>query len=470
MIFVGLIVAYGTLFLAGAGITLLLSARARELNLVEWFCLSWLFGVGAISLLLWICGAIVSGILLQVSVTALSVLLAYSGWRAFRRAGARLFLPRPRTRAEWILTALLAVQIAVIVCASCKRTLGWDGLLVWEIKARYAFLNDGVLPAAYFQGSGRAFSHPDYPLALPFTQLWIYLWMGEANQFWAKTIFMVFYAAGAALVALFSARLTGCRWIGLLAGVLFCFVPQAAVGIGSALVGYADFPLSIFYVAAIGYLLCASIGERPHAFWLYAACLTFLPWIKREGVILWVIAALLGVVLIFVQRRSKAWLLALLPGLCVIAGWQGFLRTINATHSLDFTPVSLEILRANLSRLGPIGHALLSEMTSVSRWGIFWLLAGIASLYMLRRWRDLRSWLLLAAVLSPIALYCLTYIFSAWPQYADHVESSLARLLMHVVPVAWLCISAAVSSSAARVTEKTCQPSLSAQTPMVDLA
>ncbi len=50
----------------------------------------------------------------------------------------------------------------------------------------YAFANGGVIPATYFSDSGRAFSHPEYPLAIPFTELWLYLWLGEADHFLRK--------------------------------------------------------------------------------------------------------------------------------------------------------------------------------------------------------------------------------------------------------------------------------------------
>ena len=150
-----------------------------------------------------------------------------------------------------------ACEIATVFYLSFVHTLGWDGLLNWEIKARYAFANGGVLPAAYFSDTGRAFSHPEYPLAIPFTELWLYFWVGESNQFYAKTIFPTFYVAGAFLIAAFASRLSRTTWLGLLMAALMFFVPQITVEVGCASAGYADFPLSVFYLAAAGCLFCA---------------------------------------------------------------------------------------------------------------------------------------------------------------------------------------------------------------------
>jgi hypothetical protein len=445
MTILGLIAAYITLLLAGAGVALILLSRRPRVNVVECICLAWLFGVGTVSLLLWIFGNFVSGIALQFLVTATAVALAFAGWRSTRRSQTSLYVPRPANLWEWSLVVLLVIQIATIFCASSKHTLGWDGLLVWEIKARYAFLNGGVLPAAYFKEGGLAFSHSDYPLALPFTELWLYLWMGEANQFWVKTIFPVFYAVGATLLVLLGSRLTGNRLLGCVLGILIYFVPQVTVMAGSVIVGYVDFPLAVFYLATVGYLLY-SLTQKPAAagsFSVFTTCLLFLPWIKREGSVLWVVAVLAGIVVIFAQRRSwRAWL-ALSPGLVLMLAWKIFLRTMNVAPSFEFLSLDITTLRANLGRLVPIYGALFKEVAAVSSWGIFWLLTATAFVYLLWGWRRLPYLLMLGTTLLPIFLYSLTYLFSAWPQYLDHVSTSLPRLLMQVVPVAWLSIGAA---------------------------
>src|SRR5256884_2375669 len=257
MTLLGLSAAYVTILFAGFGITLLMFAKAGRLNLVECSCLSWLLGIGAVSLLVWLCGIFCSGLLLQAVVAIACLALGISGWTIKRKLGSKFTLPLPRNLIEWLLTSLLLVEITVFFYVSFKHTLGWDGLLNWEIKARYAFLNGGVIPGSYYSNPGRAFSHPEYPLAIPFTELWLYLWMGEPNQFWIKTIFPLFYSAGALLVPLLITRLTGKRWLGLLIALLLPFVPFVTASPGGVIVGYADIPLSIYYVTALGYLLCS---------------------------------------------------------------------------------------------------------------------------------------------------------------------------------------------------------------------
>jgi hypothetical protein len=102
--------------------------------------LSWLFGAGAVSIALWICGIFLSGFALQITVASLCILFVAVGWRAIRHPGSKFVLPSPTGWLEWFLASLLLTEIVLVLVVSCKHTLGWDGLLVWEIKARYAFL------------------------------------------------------------------------------------------------------------------------------------------------------------------------------------------------------------------------------------------------------------------------------------------------------------------------------------------
>src|SRR5256885_544586 len=273
----GLIAAYFTLFAAGFGIALLVM-RASTVNMVEVASLSGLFGVAVVSLLLWFGGFFLSGLALQLFVTLACVVLGFLAWRIKKARPIRFALPRPANRLEWILATLLVVELIAIFFISLKHTLGWDGLLNWEIKARYALLHFGTLPQSYYSNPARAFSHPEYPLAIPFTELWLYLWMGAPHQFWIKTIFPLFYIAGALLIVLFVARLTGQRWLGLLIALLVPFVPFVLTSPGGVTVGYVDIPLSVFYLAALGYLLTSLQSTSREPWIIFATLLTLLPW------------------------------------------------------------------------------------------------------------------------------------------------------------------------------------------------
>ena len=465
--------AFGTLLGAGYGLLALLARKETQLSLTEQIAFSWLLGTGAISLLLWIFGLFVHGVLLPGLVSIICLSLGLVGWRRM----VPLPLRRTPTSFEIFLGAIIAIEIAIVFYLSFVHTLGWDGLLNWEIKARYAFANGGIIPATYFSDSGRAFSHPEYPLAIPFTELWLYFWLGQADQFCAKTIFPAFYVVGIFLLVALGRRLAGRTWIGLLVAAFLFFVPQITVEVGSAIAGYTDFPLSVFYLATIGYLFCAAKPKNDALFRLYAACLALLPWVKRDGVILWTVAAACGVFVILATRKSYRSLLAFFPGLLIICGWRFYLNAMHAPQGSDFLPVNLQTFGSHLYRIFPLLSALLEEFHDLRIWSLFWFVIAVGISYLLRRMRDPRVLVLLTALIVPIALYLSIYVFSSWPNYLDHVGLSISRLLMHVTPVGFLITMLAVSrrsvKNRARVHEcgvVTCVIAGSERTPGVELA
>jgi hypothetical protein len=444
MIVLGLIAALFTIATAGFGVTMSIFARTGRINVIECSFLAWLLGCGVVSLLLWLCGAFCSGFVLQSVVTIACVAFGILGWRLKRKANTNFALPRPANLTEWILAAIVAVEIAVLVFVSFKHTLGWDGLLNWEMKARYAFFSGGVIPSAYYSSAGRAFSHPEYPLGIPFTELWLYLWMGEPNQFWVKVIFPLFYAACAALLALLVARLSGKPWIGLTIAALLPFLPSISASPGGIVVGYVDIPLSVFYLAALGYLLLwFKTDDRAHGL-TFAACSALLPWIKSEGIILWGVLVLLGFALSVSKRRIPQFVFSIIPGFLLILAWRIFLKVVHVWPPSDFSSLSFGVLSTNANRLGEILTTLISELGELAHWSIFWFLAGVSVFYLMTS-RKLEKLVLALAVILPIVLYSATYLFSTWPSYSAHMTSSMPRLLLHVMPAGWLAIGLALA-------------------------
>ncbi|MDQ6656165.1 MAG: hypothetical protein M3Y80_10165 [Verrucomicrobiota bacterium] len=447
MIIFGLLASILTIGAAGTGVSLLAFSRRERVSALELSVLSWLFGTGAISLLLWICGMILSGAALQGCVTVIALGLAGIGCWRLRGRSMVIDLPAPRTPWEWLLCAILAVEIGIVFYASFSSTLGWDGLLNWELKARYALYNGGVIPSAYYSDDSRAFTHPAYPLWIPFTELWLYLWIGEAHQFWAKLIFPLIYAAGIVFLAAAAARLTGERWIGLSAAALMLFVPALTNMPGGVASGYVDVPVAILYLGSIAYLLRSAEGNNKSDVRIYALCLALLPWAKREGSVLWLVAALCGLLVLWRQRRtSRVWpsALWLLPGPLVMVTWRIFTAVHGVKPSPEFLPMNFATLSDNVGRIGPISRLLVGEMIETYRWSLFWPLLALSFVWLLFSARDIRLLVLAIAIVGPLSMYAGTYVFSGWVDWKMHIGASLSRLLLHVVPVGWLVIALAL--------------------------
>jgi len=429
----------------GFGATLWLLRRKECIEFWECAALSWFLGTVIVSLSLWCLGFFLRGVGLQIGVTVAALAIALSGSAEIRARRHQIHCALPKSKIEILLAFVLCLQLAVVIYLSLKHTLGWDGLLIWELKARCAYLNGGALPTAYFADASRRFSHPEYPLFLPLTETWLYLWMGECNQYWIKLLFPIFYGAGMILIARAAIDLTGKRWIGLLVATLFIFVPYIHGEAGSALTGYVDVPLGLFYLGALHYLFAFIRKNSGAALACFIALNSALPWIKREGVILWAVAGCCGAYVIWKRRGFAHALASFIPGLCISLSFRLYLRHVHVSSPVDFVPVGFHALYSHLGRSANILRELFYEAGRMDHWSVFWFITVLGLFCLLARNQVKYAGMLFLLIAAPLVLYCSTYFFSAWPDYIEHIESSLPRLLIQLAPAAWLVIAAAIA-------------------------
>src|SRR5204863_1860378 len=193
-------------------------------------------------------------------------------------------------RVHWLTIVgcgLMLSQFLILAAAALRTPLGWDALFNWEFKARLAFEHQpqGQLPLAYLSDASRAWSHPRYPLVVPFVEFWIYSWLGHVDQMMIKIIFPLFFYAvvGAACGAV--RRLTNNAWLAAAAAVALGSLPPLAAGSG-AVTGYADVPLAAAITAAGSCALMALTTPRIDMFMLAASLGVVAAWTKTEGLLL----------------------------------------------------------------------------------------------------------------------------------------------------------------------------------------
>src|SRR5207245_8643097 len=153
----------------------------------------------------------------------------------------------------------------------------------------------------------------------------------------------------------------------------------------------------------------------------------------------WVLLVFFGLCLSLPKHRTRQVILALLPGLFIGVGWRLYLRLMHTFPHSDFAYPSFSLLHQNFGRLADIGRVFSEDVSTPVYWSIFWLLAAVAIGYALAA-RKLEKVILAMAVLLPIVLYPLAYVFSTWTSYTAHMTSLLSRFLIHAVPVVWLTI------------------------------
>ena len=419
------------LFTAGLGTLLLLVPRDHSLTVIETLSLAIIFGAAFVSLTSFYLGLFLSGLTLRSTLTALCIIMGGAGIAA-RRSAINIVWSRHSGICALLPMGILAFQTGLISWLAFHLTLGWDGLIVWEVKARLACLNGGVVPIDFFSDPSRYRMHPEYPLFLPLVETWIYSWLGRCDQSMAKLISPLFYLSALGLLYTGGSRLGGRWWQGFLPAFLLFFVPLVIVGEGSVSSGYADFPLAVFYLASVVYLLEYGRTGSKGAIYILGISAAVLPWIKQEGIILWLCLLVLTTVKT-VQRRSVREVLAMvLPGILVFGSWRISLALVEAPVGLDFLPFNLTIFWSNFSRSTAIAQAVVNEMMNWQHWSLLWpgVILSLILLLVNKRRKDFA--VLLLTVILPIIIDSGIFIFSAWSPFMDHFNSSMSRLLLQV--------------------------------------
>jgi hypothetical protein len=421
---------------AGCGIVLLVSPR--RMFLIELLGFAWLTGTAATSLMSFWLGMILKGGALRWVVTAIAICCAVAGIK-WGRSTINLGLPL-KGIADWLLALAIAVQFIALIGLSIRLALGYDGLVLWELKAMLLFSNEGVMPAGYFADVGANYPHPHYPLYLPLTEAWLYEWLGHRDQGLLKLLFPIYYLTAAGLLINAAVRLAGRARPGLLAAALLFFVPTIMIRVSS---GEADFPLGVFYLAAVASVIEYCLTGESTCVRLAGVSAAALMWVKQEGVALWFCLLVVGSLRAFSLGRKREMLWLLLPGLTVTMAWWIFLQVSHARITPDYLPLSLKTLVGNLDRGPTIVRALFGELSNWRSWSLLWAMPLLLLMLLRRKQPQTYRWAataLLVMLIVPLGFFGLGYFFSAWTPFTSHIDASLPRILAQVAPAVFLVI------------------------------
>jgi hypothetical protein len=334
-----------------------------------------------------------------------------------------------------VFIGILVWAILGVVIGTARRGLGWDGVAVWGLKAKAAFV-DGGFPDQYFHDLSRQWSHPDYPLFVPLAEAWVYRCIGQVDECAVTLLFVAFYVA---LVALFYG---GVRREGFTATFSLGFTAAlATVPLlrAQAMSGEADVPLA-FVVFAGTLSLYGWLRRGARSDLVLAAVLSALAaWVKKEGSIHWAVNLLAIVVLGTMIGRSRRDVavgvtLFLFAYLAILGPWFAFLSVPPGAG--DFV-VDLTSLHRGLARIPVIVGGLVAELMAVRQWGALWLLvAAVTITWSVKLRHDVSRVYLLVAALLPLVVLCGAYVFSIWDPFTRHIETSLYRIVLHGMPAA----------------------------------
>jgi hypothetical protein len=404
-------------------------------------------------------GALLPPVLLGGAVVTLGILLHFTA----RPAPQPVVSAREQGALELVGRAAMIVAIALTAYSwlevSPRHPDGdWDGAVIWNTNARVIARATDDPGAALLR---KRLGHPDYPLLLPATLARIYRTAGEESPVVRRGLSLAFLVALAAMVYA-ATRQLGSRAVAPFAVALLLFVPFFGIqGAGQM----ADIPLAYGLMGAtfgLASLLTGdSVGRIPPL--LTGFFLGCLPWTKHEGMVLAAVTIVVFSAFFLTDSRSRGRRLrpmsALLAGasLPVLAyimfrtewapqndlvrtGLFGHERLVDGSRWATTAAAFAEQLTAGLRSWAPDEDGWKARQN----WGVIWPALALLSLLAGPRWLRRRPpAFLLAVSLGVGAAYFGVYILTPRP-LEWHLETSLPRLLLQILPVAIVAVSCAL--------------------------
>jgi hypothetical protein len=205
-----------------------------------------------------------------------------------------------------------------------------------------------------------------------------------------------------------------------------------------------DFPLGVFYLASVLYLVAFLRDKTTSDLRFFMATSAVMPWIKTEGSILWLCVAVLALLMTFSHLRLRA-LLLVVPGAGMIALWALFQKIMQVPRQPVFLPVTFATLLVNADRSFPLARETLLELGNLKHWSILWAGVAFALLWLVSFGRTRSSFVIVCALVVPLMVFPSIYLFTSGTGYLEHLWQSFPRLVLQLAPTGVLAIALALS-------------------------
>ncbi|MBE9528691.1 MAG: hypothetical protein IME99_05585 [Proteobacteria bacterium] len=473
------IFAFAIVLLAGRLVLLGVDpAGVLRLGRLSINALGLLFGLGALSLQLFFysvagLGVTSFSVALPWVVLLIALLLLYRTGTIKRPVYAQSTgVPTSQWGAvETVATVIIALQLVyVFVYYGALPITGWDAWSIWFFKAR-AFFIDGGVTSGFLLNADYGYDHPDYPLLVPLSLMWLFTTLGEANDIVAKILYPIQFAALLALLYYFILRSVG-RRSALVAAALLSLTPLVVIhsaglpqkigGLYSGdFVGYADLTLALLFMASGGFIYLYAKEGAGSALRAAALVLAIGAWTKNEGVVF----ALLGASLLLLLLLLKSFKLPLssfffptskrtqerpegvkvaTSVLFIVAALALFVLpwALYKAHfglGSEYTGgLNVGTIGENIGRLPFVLGAILKHLfVRLSLVSVAWWVLALSVALNLKGILRPGVFALLLLLIGQFAVYTLVYVITP-ADVAWQISTSLDRLVLHMTPLALL--------------------------------
>ena len=328
--------------------------------------------------------------------------------------------------------------------ALIKPIEAYDAIATYAIRSKIFYLGESI-PHDFFYNLSLFFPHPDYPLNIPLSETFIYLFLGSLNDQIVKVIFPLFFVAILGILYFAVKRFSG-RTSALLCTFILATVPQFN---NFATNAYHDVPFSYYCFTGTLFLLYWFKETRSSGYLYISATMTALGgWTKNEGFVYCAANILLLLIFLFANRRTikKKDLLSglLYVGiiLLVLAPWLWVKFTANLVNSDvgSTTMDQLNIFKQSY-KIWPIFYEFQRQVFGPKKWNIIWIIFILSVvIYRKKIFVEDQKYVTISLLLV-ISGYVFAYLIGL-DDIWHLVSTTWSRMAMHFLPltVYWLAL------------------------------
>lgn len=259
-----------------------------------------------------------------------------------------------------------AVVLPLVVWLPYERLMpltsqSWDAWAIWLFKGKAFYLDGGI--RAFLARSPEFTTQPGYPLLVPLYVTFLYVLNGGVTEQAAKLFSPLSFVALLGVFYCF-ARRSASSLISAAFTCMLATVPVVAF-VAFELAGYADTTLSLYLLAAGGFLTFWMLEGRSADLVGVSVAATAAAWTKNEGQFFLLAVVLLAAIpLLRTKAPVSLWLTLVAPPLLVMGVWHAFRQayeveaagfTLAASFQTEFFRIALRTMIAKAFELGLFG-------------------------------------------------------------------------------------------------------------------
>ncbi len=366
--------------------------------------------------------------------------------------------PRVRLGAfELFLVSVIAVQaVFSAVNAVSLPVQGFDAWVIWFVKAKAFFADRSVgydffLNTVYSNGNPGTYT---YPLTVPLAVAFSWTSMGYADDQAVKILFVIFYWCMVGSFYFFSREMVS-RKVSLALTAMLATVPRVMEQGGLTGIGYADLPLSVYFLMAAWFALTYMRTLRARDYLLSVLFLAFGASVKNEGLtFLLTDFALISGYAVYRDARggtppsagarrvlpSSPVVYGLLICVAVVLPWLAFKATLPKLSDSLVSEFSVATAFSNLGRLPLIIKTIAPKLFTANKYHISWALYAVTTILSLKALRQPEYAFVQALIWIQFSFYVLVYLVTPL-ELKSNIDTSIDRLTIQLLPLVYLSIA-----------------------------